>query len=637
MNKNIITFVLYLAMIFIASSNRIIPNVEYITLGYNMQIGQLDDIRTIKNQVFNVLTYKEHQTTNLNGSTYLQPDQLNVFDFPTEERTSTNEVYTSTMILQESLAMSYSANYNPWFYPGMFSSSSDANYFHELFEEDFEYMATSYLRVTSYRAKLNDKIKLDSFFERQLNNLPTVYNQTTCQTFKRFFDTFGTHYVYDCIFGGVVKMTTSFSMELLQDTTIANIEKDLNTQFFLLTTSETLTEEQEEELTNLNMYYKSTFKLIGGDPSEFNITQYQQWTKTVFSDPLIINMEIYNFTTLLKNKQKINALNKAMTEYFYSTYSDFQEINVVPYSLTSDFISLVYVLVDNTVYFPISTTYNQGYYYNLETNLWNQMTPIFYSNTGIIANYKPICSSVQDNIYCFVADVSNSYQHVYTFNTNNGLWTTLPNLDSLYLRYGSSVTIGTMIYILGSSVSCVPWPNIIYPSYAVIMPNPIYVYDTFDNTLHELYGTNELLDYSPVNIGNLIYTFGGFSMYVYEASHNDFYHVMSNKTFKFDTISNAWSELEQMPIRLYSPGIVVIDTKIYVMGGSVVDEYLPFDQEINYQPNYDILMYDTIDNKWNIYNNNSIITSTLGIAFSDKGFIYYMTNKINMFAPNNFC
>ncbi|ARF11131.1 MAC/perforin domain protein [Hokovirus HKV1] len=388
-----------MSFILLASSNKIIPNIEYITLGYNMQTGQLDDIGTIKNQVFNVLTYNEHQTTNLNGSTYLQPDQLNVFDFPTEERTSTNEVYTSTMILQESLAMSYSANYNPWFSFGMFSSSSDANYFHELFEMNSEYVATSYLRVTSYRAKLNDKIKLDSFFEHQLNNLFSDYNQTTCQTSKRFFDTFGTHYIYDCIFGGVVKMTTSFSIELLQDTTIASIEKDLNTQFFLLTTSETLTEEQGEELTNLNMYYKSTFKLIGGDPSEFNITQYQQWTKIVFSDPLIINMEIYNFTTLLKNKQQINALNKAMSEYFYSTYSDFQEINVVPYSLTGDFIDLVYVLANNAVYFPISTTYNQGYYYNLEANLWNQMTPIFYSNTGIIANYKPICSSVQGNIY----------------------------------------------------------------------------------------------------------------------------------------------------------------------------------------------------------------------------------------------
>lgn len=181
----IILFLLLISVLCV-SSLRILPNIESIILGRNMQIGQLDDPNSIKNPIFDNLTETKHKTIALNQTTFLVPDQVIVTDYQTEEHTSTNEVYTSQFVLQESMSFTYSGGYNSWFSPCMFSQSYNSYTFHELYQMNAMIMGSSYLRVTNYRASLDSKIKLNPFFEQQLLALPDTYNETTCPHFKTF-------------------------------------------------------------------------------------------------------------------------------------------------------------------------------------------------------------------------------------------------------------------------------------------------------------------------------------------------------------------------------------------------------------------------------------------------------------------
>jgi hypothetical protein len=636
------------------SSLRIVPNIESIILGRNMQIGQLDDPNSIKNPIFDNLSETKHKTIALNQTTFLVPDQVIITDYQTEEHTSTNEVYTSQFVLQESMSFTYSGGYNSWFSPCMFSQSYNSYTFHELYQMNAMIMASSYLRVTNYRASLDSEIKLNPFFEQQLLGLPDIYNETTCPHFKTFFNTFGTHYIYSCIFGGVVEMITSFSIQILQNTTIEQIEYDLNQQFFLMT-QETLTETQEQQLTQYNTVYKSTFKLIGGDPSQYNATSWQRWANTVLSDPLVVNMEIYNFTTFLhknytQNKQKINALNEAIKEYFYSPYKNWQNVGTVPVSLkiTEGKYSseLVYVVVGDEIYFPTSNNYNTGYYYNMKSNLWYQMT-------ALSVFQEVVCAGVTDTIYCFGTNQQNN-PYAQAYNTKTKIWTQITKPPvGYYFGGASAVNVGQYIYMMGGRDGGYTYGD--WCSNWTTVQEPILKYDTILDTYLDLYyhPPGGIVNYESVVIGDTIYVIGGRKAEIYseDCSSNsisdsdtfccNFWFVMSNSTLAFNTTSNTWTVLAAMPQWLYKPGVAVLGNKLYVMGGSIIDEYVKFypdsDFPPTFKPNYNVYSYDIITDIWELINDESSVTAEMGIAFESTGFLFYMSNHIDVMSPSNFC
>lgn len=624
----------------------ILPGSDQLILGRNMQIGQIKQQGTDRGMIFQPYTYAKHKVISLNGTTFLVADQIFAFDFSTEEQTSINEVYTSELVLQESMALSYSTGYNSWFMPGMFSTSYNSNYFRKVSQSDSQYMASSYLRITNYKAQLNleelgSELKLNPFFEQLLFSIPDSFNQSSCPHFKQLFNTFGTHYVLKATLGGADVMSTTFDEEILQDTSTKQVQYDLNQQFFLTTTTETLSEEQQEQLIDYNAEFKSTFELIGGDPSKFSPTDYQPWIATVLSDPLIVGMEIYNFTTFLmknktENQKKIDALNIALVEYFFVPYESWQKVGVVPYG-----IEFIWVIVDDIIYFPISNT-GQSFYYNIKSNLWFRMEAqqeciTYFPGCATDVGQLPMCTAVGDLIYCFILrDSPRMGTDLYSYNTKTNVWLYVD--DSGYeLAQRSVVSVGSYIYIMGSYSGGVEgntdcsfhWED-----------RNIIVYNTVTDTYDAfMIIQNECIsEFQPIVLGNDIYTFGGRNCKLYTSDCETFYYVMSNATSKMSVLNYEWTTLAPMPARLYKPGITVLRDKIYVMGGSIIDdEYVQVEFTPTFQPNYNVYVYDTITDEWSTINSNSAQTAVLGIAFSAYGLLYYMASDINLMSPTHFC
>ena len=328
--------------------------------------------------------------------------------------------------------MTASYSYNPWFNIGMYSSSQQANYFNQVYQKESSYMAISYLRVTNFKVSFNTYANFSSGFTQTLNSLPDVFNTGTCGEFKKFFSIYGTNYIVNAIFGGIVKMTTSFAISVFQTTSIEQIQNDISTQFFL-STQASLTETQEQQLTQLNAIYTSTFKLIGGDPSKYNASSYQAWTSTVVNNPVIINMEMYNYTTLLKPNQteKIIALNQATKHYFYEPYDTWQNISIAPIITTNGII--VPIIIGMNIYFPVAS-YSAGYYYNIKTNIWHDILPIPQSGEE---SYTTACCAVGLNIYCFGYSSYTHQQLSAVYNTAIAAWSMLPSYYNYIIIWSS--------------------------------------------------------------------------------------------------------------------------------------------------------------------------------------------------------
>lgn len=636
-----------------------IPGIPDILDGRDLKIGQLDDPGTTRNPIFNQFTYSSHKTISLNQTIYMEPNQARVEDYPTEQKTCTVDVYYSQFDLQQLMSFTYSQGYNSWFSPCMFSSSYNSYYFHELYQENGEYMASSRLQITCYKVTLNPEITLNPIFEQQLLDLPSIYNQTTCPHFKKLLETFGTHYVTSATMGGLVVMTTSFSEKIMVNTTTKDITEDLQTQFFL-STQETLSEEQQTQLIQLNAKYKSTFELLGGKPSSYNVTQYQIWASTVFSDPLIINMQIYNLTTLLhknftKNQQKIIALNTAIKEYFYSSYKEWQMYGSVPvaisecisnlwilpnsYALPSiDYIT--YAVIGDTIYFPVSYSYNPAYSYNMKTNLWSNMAPIPETIGEYL--YAISCSAIEEQslIYCFGINIQNK-NFAYTYNTKTCVWN---KYDSCFTQpftpTGSTcVTVGNSIYLMGNSDG----GGNIYPysKYFMTFPNEIYIYDTINNTCESFfsYPPECVIYYQSVVVDDCIYIIGGRSCELYQHNDDSIWYNMSNSIQRFNTTDHYWHILAPLPELLYMPAVTTFDGKIYVMGGSSVSENVQLypKTKTSFKPNYNAYEYDVSSNTWSLITSNSAVTAKMGISFSKDGFIFYISDDIKVIAPSNFC
>lgn len=442
--KQLIIFVIFISFTFCLIEPLL--NTGRLECGIDMQIGDSNSDKAIKYPIFDFYTYHNHKTLYIDSNhTFLVPDQLFAINDPSIQETSIVEIFTSQFTLQESMSLSSSYGYKSWFTNGMFSSSSQATTFNEMYQKEASYMAISYLRVTNYKISFNDKLNLTTEFKTMFEDLPNIFNKTTCPTYKKFFNIYGTNYLSSAIMGGYFKMTTRFAMSLFEELSITEIKTDISTQFLLLTTQTTLTEEQEEELQQLNLVYTSTFEIVGGDPSKYNITSYQAWASSVIDNPLVTNMEIHNYTTFLDHNEthRINALNLATKSYFYEPYINWQNISIAPYISNTGLITPV--MIDYRIYFPLASEYS-GYYYNIKTNIWHDMLPI---PNNAAEEYTSACSALGSNIYCFGFSYSSRSQISAVYNTELETWNILPAYKN-WIIDGRALTIGDNIYIFGN-------------------------------------------------------------------------------------------------------------------------------------------------------------------------------------------
>jgi N-acetylneuraminic acid mutarotase len=588
-----------------------LPNINYAGLGYNAFVGQ-PTLTALKYPVFSPFTYYNNQTVDIESNTFKVPDVLTCIDYPSETQKTVTQIYTSEILLQQSLYETYSYSFNPWFSMGMFSGSEQSSYFHQVNQKNAQYTATSTLEYTVYKIWYDEKNVLDTTFQKYLTMLPSTYNSTTCSYFKNFFNAFGTHFIFEAIFGGSVEAQTTFSISLLQSLTIEEIHEDIQTQF-ILSTQESLTYYEEEELTQLNAMYSSVFSLIGGNPSEFNVTQYQEWAATILSDPVIIGMELKNFTYFLNDTEKIDALNKAMISYFYSQYLDWNNINSAPYNIIYDRPNSIQI--DNNVYF---FGYPPFYRYNLIENLWYNLPSGPYAS-GDIESYS--CTAVSTNIYCFggyywpTATYLNS-ANMYNAKTNT--WSTIASMPYIMdVAITASVENYPYVYIfggiasLGSSGVCDQWRN----------ASPNLIYNTQTGTYSVIAAVPEcLVDFSVhIVVDGIIYLFSAYecqSACTYSSSGGSSTcictAVVSTSVWAYNTYNGVWTQLASMPVALRQFAVFVENNIIYTLGGHVKEEPSPY-----------IYAYDIGENIWSTKSSNSHATQLSGFSAMYERLLFF--------------
>lgn len=145
---------------------------------------------------------------------------------------------------------------------------------------------------------------------------------------------------------------------------------------------------------------------------------------------------------------------------------------------------------------------------------------------------------IDKDIYIFCG-ISTS---VYKYNVITNEYTSINNTPGSRFYYGSTVAIGTDIYLLGNN-------TMNYENYN-------YKYDTLTDKYTELSGApTRLYQSSAVAIGTDIYIFGG--------GNSD---TTRKTAYKYNTLTDSYIELADIPYSFYHGSAVVIGTDIYLLG-----------------------------------------------------------------------
>ena len=262
-----------------------LPNIAFLGMGIDLIIGQPTTlslrapIATFTNALNNIF--------NFDGTIYSIPDQIDVINVPIVETDTTVALFTSNDSVKESLLFQLSLGFElPVKFPAMFSASAEMDYF-QLQSKDFaSYTASTYQLYDVWKASIDGEYQLNQQFLDALIDLPRNYSSETCWQYFQFFDVFGTHFLNDIIFGGMITMSTSFTIDYFNSSTQFEINQELQQQFLLELNKDSLTSEQQQQLTNLDAIYSSSFVIQGGYPQSYSPDQYEEWSKTISLNPV---------------------------------------------------------------------------------------------------------------------------------------------------------------------------------------------------------------------------------------------------------------------------------------------------------------------------------------------------------------
>jgi hypothetical protein len=268
-NQRAICFGLVLLHFLFTSSEAVVnlPNVKFLGYSFDAREG-LPIISALRTPLIS-FTYQQGRTASIMGQVYSIPDQITV---PTPVSSNQNAVsvqlFTSLQYVEADLyslqTYSYQNTSSP-FINGMYGQSGQWVQFNSTSGKN--YTASTNLPVYSWATGLIGCQMLTSNFLDDLAALPTEFNSSTCPAFKKFLSIYGTHFINQTSFGGVVAMSSSYSSSHYNSVSPANVSSDLEQQFLLLTQSTPLNADQSQELSNLNHLYTSTVQLVGGQPS----------------------------------------------------------------------------------------------------------------------------------------------------------------------------------------------------------------------------------------------------------------------------------------------------------------------------------------------------------------------------------
>ncbi len=204
------------------------------------------------------------------------------------------------------------------------------------------------------------------------------------------------------------------------------------------------------------------------------------------------------------------------------------------------------VAIGNDIYLfgggKLTDQLRYAYKYNTITKTYTKLADIpyyFYDGSAV---------AVGTNIYLFGTDRSNSTEKklAYKYDTLTDTYTQLTSIPYEFTG-GSVVAIGNNIYLFGSHQS---------------LYNQAYKYDIAEDTYTKLKDIPYYFyDGNAVAIGTDIYLFGS----KYKTSS---IYVYSKYTYKYDTLTNTYTKLTDIPQQFYDGSAIVIDTNIYLLGGN---------------------------------------------------------------------
>lgn len=609
-------FILFLFLVTVLAKRTYLPNM-YIGCTIDMTVGEpgvgLYDSQTALRLFIIELTRSGRNMVNINGVLEIVPDQVQVIADPGMQTTSTTQVYLSIYDAQKSLTQAYSMKakgFTPW----MFGASVTVTDFKENYSEYGKFMAETSLIVTTYKGEiLPETQNFTSSWTSIVKNLPTEYNNVTCPKFKYFLNEFGTHVITSVLSGGSVYMQTTFSESLTIQKSIQTITTDISAQFYLLTSNVNLTQEQEQELEQLNAVYTSTTFLRGGDPSKFYVNQSQEWQATVPNSPILLEYSILPLYKLVPKAQQ-KALEMATTAYFGSTI-DHGWKTAAPYDFATwgqsccGYNEYVYC-VGGEMYYDET---NIVLMYDPNTNMWINKASMQYkkSNTGLlcIPSLGKIMSIAGTSFLGGFAEtyinnvelydvVSNTWTEladvpIYEDNTkmfsgadNQGISQNFAYHDGYVLWYRNVYDPATnFLHALTYSFKTNEWtPCYLYWNVSQgLTPIPAdgnLFHD--DNILHikndynQIYkfislnttcGIIELVTFgssdggligSSTQIGNSLYYFGGKVPYV---------GTLSSEVWEYKIKMNEWFLITSLPLATDGFGIAVVGTSVHIVGG----------------------------------------------------------------------
>ena len=556
-------------------SNTQLPNIYQLGCGYNSLGGQ-PVIEALRLPITE-LTYSMNKTIFIAGTGYTIPDQVYVISDPTTDSESTAELYTSVESVEQSLLGSLTAGFSlPLHIPGMFSISTQATFFTSKSTQSASYTAFTNLRVKSWKAvMLSATPSLSPNFLQTLSTLPTTFNSTSCPSFKQFINLYGTHCLYQVLFGGSVSMTSSFSISHYSSSTAESIELDLNTQFFLLTFGGTLSSSQQQQLSSLNAIYSSSINLVGGNPSFYQPSEWTQWANTVPSNPIPVSMDMRLIADIVPSSYQLKTALTDAIEAYLASQQPVDYWSPAPVFPENCFSSSA-ATIDDQVYVVGGECGNAvNYLFKLDShsNTWQR-------EANVPVNiYSATASALNDTLYlvggytCSIGSTScNTVSaKMYAYNVHFNTWTSLPSMPTARSNLNSAI-VGNILYVIGG--------------YSGIISSGSYVYLSTVEAYNIYTGQWSTKTSMPVPRGNFGLAVVGEKIYVYGGYKGCGLPNIYSSTIVYDTTTNLWSTVASMPISVVGNSGASVDGIIYSIGGStncqdIINTVLAYDPQSN--------------------------------------------------------
>ena len=315
---------------------------------------------------------------------------------------------------------------------------------------------------------------------------------------------------------------------------------------------------QTKEDNTLN----TTNKTIVGAINELfqNVSSGKELIAMAITDKGVVTSSDDTFQTMADNINSISTSNKIdLPSWYIDKVIDAYEVPSYKYGATASTVNnCIYLIGGSTS----TSTSKSNLEYNIDGNTWSIKTDMPTSRDFLSS------TEVNNLIYC-IGGANASYLNTNEcYNPSTNTWTTKVSMTES-LSYLTSSTIGNNIYIVGGrNDTTFYWGS-------------NCCYDTLTNTWSDktsLPSGSGRSGHSSVVIDNKIYIIGGLTS-----------SGVSNSIECYDTNTDSWSTIYNMPVSLQLLSTESYGDKIYVIGG--------IDSSNNYT--YSVYSYDIVKNEWN--------------------------------------